>query len=136
MTDPQARADALRTALDALEEIALAGMSGSGHESEEGMRDWHARQAWKFISIAARALEPIRAELASAPTAPAAQAELGVAAVFANLLRDCVGPLEISAAVIESDDDDQMTSLLDRLRSTLSQWDAVRATHAAPGAPT
>lgn len=43
---------------DALEEIALAGMSGTGMESEEGMRDWHARQAWKFIGIAARALKP------------------------------------------------------------------------------
>ena len=59
--------DALRAAIDALEEIALAGMSGSGQESEEGMRDWHARQAWKFIGIAARALEPARAALAAPP---------------------------------------------------------------------
>jgi len=41
---------------DALESIALAGMSGSGQESEEGIRNWHARRAWEFIGIAARAL--------------------------------------------------------------------------------
>jgi hypothetical protein len=41
---------------EALESIALAGMSGSGQESEEGMRDWHARRAWEFIGIAARAI--------------------------------------------------------------------------------
>ena len=51
----------LQVALDALDEIALAGMSGTGQESEEGMRDWHARQAWKFISIAARAKTAIQA---------------------------------------------------------------------------
>jgi hypothetical protein len=43
---------------EALEEIALAGMSGTGMESEEGMQAWHARQAWKFIGIAARAIAP------------------------------------------------------------------------------
>lgn len=41
---------------DALESIALAGMSGTGQESEEGMTAWHARRAWEFIGIAARAL--------------------------------------------------------------------------------
>lgn len=58
--------DALLTiARDALEEIALAGMSGSGQESEEGMRDWHARRAWEFIGIAARAKTAIDAALSS-----------------------------------------------------------------------
>jgi hypothetical protein len=52
--------------LEALEEIALAGMSGTGQESEEAMTAWHARQAWKFIGIAARALEPIK-QARSAP---------------------------------------------------------------------
>jgi hypothetical protein len=60
---------ACMAALEALQEIALAGMSGTGQESEEGMRDWHARQAWRFIGIAARALDPIRAALAQ-PTKP------------------------------------------------------------------
>lgn len=41
---------------DALREIALAGMSGTGQESQESMTAWHARQAWNFIGIAARAL--------------------------------------------------------------------------------
>ena len=45
---------------DALESIALSGMSGSGQESEEGMRDWHAQRAWEFIGIAARALDESR----------------------------------------------------------------------------
>lgn len=44
---------------EALREIALAGMSGTGQESEDGMRAWHARRAWEFIGIAARALSPI-----------------------------------------------------------------------------
>jgi hypothetical protein len=44
----------------ALKEIALAGMSGSGQESEEGMSVWHARRAWQFIGIAARALDAAR----------------------------------------------------------------------------
>lgn len=56
--------DALRVEksgmFDALEEIALAGMSGSGQESEEGMRDWHARRAWQFIGMAARAIDAAR----------------------------------------------------------------------------
>jgi hypothetical protein len=62
---------ALKLALEALEEIALAGMSGTGQESEEAMTAWHARQAWKFIGIAARALEPIKQALAQpAPVQP------------------------------------------------------------------
>lgn len=58
--------DALVEALEALETIALAGMSGSGQESEEGMRAWHARRAWEFIGIAARAKEKAAAALAQA----------------------------------------------------------------------
>ena len=54
--------EALKKAREALQEIALAGMSGSGQESEEGMRDWHARRAWEFIGIASRALAAIDAE--------------------------------------------------------------------------
>ena len=42
--------------LTALEEIALAGMSSTGQETEEALHAWHARRAWKFIGIAARAL--------------------------------------------------------------------------------
>ena len=61
--------DLMQQALDALEEIALAGMSGTGQESKEAMTEWHARQAWKFIGIAARALDPLRARL-SEPVQP------------------------------------------------------------------
>lgn len=57
--------DALTIARDALDEIALAGMSGSGQESEDGMRDWHARRAWEFIGIAARAKTAIDAAIAA-----------------------------------------------------------------------
>jgi hypothetical protein len=62
--------EALKLALEALEEIALAGMSGSGQESEESITAWHARQAWRFIGIAARALEPIKQTLAAKPQTP------------------------------------------------------------------
>lgn len=61
---PSVPDEVLTIARDALDEIALAGMSGSGQESEDGMRDWHARQAWKFISIAAQAKCQIDAALA------------------------------------------------------------------------
>ncbi|MEN2672613.1 hypothetical protein [Herbaspirillum huttiense] len=65
-TSDAGKDDALLTiARDALEEIALAGMSGSGQESEDGMRDWHARRAWEFIGIAARAKTAIDAALSS-----------------------------------------------------------------------
>lgn len=57
-------AERLTFALHALDEIA-AGMSGSGQESEDGMRDWHARRAWEFIGIAARARSEIAALAAS-----------------------------------------------------------------------
>ena len=50
----------LEQALEALEEIALAGMSGSGQESQEAMTEWHARKAWKFIGIAARSVSAIK----------------------------------------------------------------------------
>lgn len=43
---------------DALQEIALAGMGGSPEMSEEHVKEWHARRAWEFIGIAARALSP------------------------------------------------------------------------------
>jgi hypothetical protein len=51
---PETEAARLR---QALEEIAFAGMSGTGQESQDGLRDWHARRAWEFIGIAARAID-------------------------------------------------------------------------------
>lgn len=63
---PATTEGALRIALEALEEIALAGMSGTGMESEDAMTAWHARQAWNFIGIAARAKDAARAALAKA----------------------------------------------------------------------
>ena len=56
--------EALKMALEALEEIALAGMSGTGQESDEGMKAWHARRAWEFIGIATRQLTAIKEALA------------------------------------------------------------------------
>lgn len=50
----------LAIALEALEEISLAGMSGTGVESEAHMIEWHARRAWQFIGIAARGLEKVK----------------------------------------------------------------------------
>lgn len=40
----------------ALEEIAMAGMSPSPKMSPDGVRSWHASRAWEFIGIAAHAL--------------------------------------------------------------------------------
>lgn len=37
--------------------------------------------------------------------------------VAVALLRECIGPLEVSAAVIESDDGEQMEVLLERVRN-------------------
>lgn len=67
--------EALIAARDALEQIALAGMSGTGQESEEGMHAWHARRAWEFIGIAARALEPLKVALANPAPAPEGHGE-------------------------------------------------------------
>ncbi len=78
----------LAAAVEALEQIALAGMSGSGQESPEAMRDWHARRAWEFIGIAARALEPARAALAAQEQAePVATLNAGIDASVETL--DC-----------------------------------------------
>jgi hypothetical protein len=41
----------------ALNEIAYAGMSASPEMSEHGRQAWHASQAWKFIGIAAQAID-------------------------------------------------------------------------------
>lgn len=60
----EAATKALEVANEAIDSIALAGMSGSGQESEEGMRDWHAQRAWDFIRIAASAKTAIKAVLA------------------------------------------------------------------------
>ena len=68
--------EALKLALEALEEIALAGMSGSGQESDEGMKAWHARRAWEFIGIAARQLTAIKKALAQPAQEPVAWLEL------------------------------------------------------------
>ena len=57
---------AARQALEALEEIALAGMSPPPKmiDSKEAYR---ARQAWSFIGTAAKALEPVKEALAEYP---------------------------------------------------------------------
>ena len=57
--EPVARIAVLEAALN---EIASAGMSPSPEMSDDGKTAWHASQAWRFIGIAARAIE-----LASAP---------------------------------------------------------------------
>ena len=79
--------EALKLALEALEEITLAGMSGSGQESEEAMTAWHARQAWKFIGIAARALDPIKQALAAQQEPVACLSETQAKAIL-NLALD------------------------------------------------
>lgn len=63
MTDLRKAAE---QALEALEEIALAGMSVAP-EMLDDKEAFHARQAWRFIGIAARALEPVKKALAEQP---------------------------------------------------------------------
>lgn len=62
-----------------------------------------------------------------APAAPSQDAE-GAARlrVVIDLLRDTLYPLEVSAAVIESDDAEQMGGLIVRIRRVLDQYDAER----------
>jgi nitroreductase len=67
--------EALKLALETLEEIALAGMSPSPEMSDIGIDAWHARQAWRFIRIAARALDPIKEALVQ-PEQPTLQEQL------------------------------------------------------------
>ena len=82
MTDLRQAAQA---ALEALEEIALAGMSGTGQESPEAMTAWHARRAWEFIRIAAVAKEKLSAALAAQQ---AAQPVAGVHAAHLHPAED------------------------------------------------
>ncbi|CAB4146783.1 hypothetical protein UFOVP499_32 [uncultured Caudovirales phage] len=63
--------EALKLALEALEEIALAGMSVAP-EMIDSKEAFHARQAWRFIGIAARALDPIKEALAQPEQEPVA----------------------------------------------------------------
>lgn len=46
--------------IKALQEIALAGMSLPAQEHQDGALHFHARQAWRFIQIAAVALEKVK----------------------------------------------------------------------------
>lgn len=91
--------DALIAARDALEEIALAGMSGTGQESEEAMTAWHARRAREFIGIAARALAPIKQALAAtAPNSGAAPAEGFALVPVEHDVHVSWGSMELAAA--------------------------------------
>jgi len=56
----------LAIATDALDSIALAGMSGTGFESADGMQRWHADRAFEFIRIAAIARSEMDAAIAQA----------------------------------------------------------------------
>ena len=53
----QERVGRVKVLMDALIEIAYAGMSSPPDMSEDARTAWHARQAWKFIGIAARAID-------------------------------------------------------------------------------
>jgi hypothetical protein len=49
----------------------------------------------------------------------------GQLAVAVDLLRECIGPLEVSAAVIESDDTEQMETLIDQVRKFCADASAI-----------
>lgn len=46
--------------------------------------------------------------------------------MLTEMLRECIGPLEVSAAVIESDDYAEMDRLIDRIKTAVSELDAER----------
>ena len=95
---------AAQQALEALEEIALAGMSGTGQESEEAMRDWHARQAWKFIGVAARALDPLRTAIQQAEAKTDEPVEVGLlvnASGFGKFRAVVDTPLEVNLNMVD-----------------------------------
>lgn len=67
-TEGEARKLALEIALDALDEITLAGMTyGMPGVEQEVIDQFHAGRAWDFINMAARAKERARAALRSIP---------------------------------------------------------------------
>lgn len=82
----------LARAHDALAEISLAGMAGTGQESPEAMRDWHARRAWEFIGIAARARlpepTPAAAPERAEPVAPTCETR-GLLGATSGVGREC-----------------------------------------------
>lgn len=51
----------------------------------------------------------------------------GVTSVSFGLLRECLGPLEVSAALIESDDSEQLDALIDKVRAALAAYDAAQS---------
>jgi hypothetical protein len=60
--------------------------------------------------------------------APVSRNDNGLAWMLANLLRDCVGPLEVSAALIEDEDgSERMEALIASVKYTLDQIDGARA---------
>lgn len=80
--EPYPLREALQDAINALEEIALAGMSGTGQESDEAMTAWPARRAREFISAAARALEPAKAALTQSTSAAKVEPQPVAWAIF------------------------------------------------------
>ena len=53
--------EALSLAVEALDRIAFAGMAAPPEMSKEARTEWHAKQAFVFIGIAAWALESMKA---------------------------------------------------------------------------
>jgi hypothetical protein len=85
---------ALDVALNALDEIALAGMSyGEPGVEQEVIDRFHAGRAWAFIGMAARAKEQARALLsqhpAVAPSASPAQGDEALMRLALEELVDC-----------------------------------------------
>lgn len=70
---------------------------------------------------------------AEAPMTELTDAMRGVTGVCFGLLRECLGPLEVSAALIESDDSEHMDELIGKVRAALTAYDAALA---APHATT
>lgn len=92
-----------------------------------GRTDWEGAQRWVLEAIKSATRKHGLQVAAQAAPVPSADAAAGVLPVVMDLLRECVGPLEVSDAVLPSEDYGVMADLIDRVKSALNQYDTARA---------
>lgn len=113
----------LRLAADASQE-AQQGAEPSKHDSAGAMA-----AAWFGTPGAKAAIDRV---FPAAPTDELISLK-GRYGVLVGLLRECLDPLEVSAALIESDDTEQIEGLIDKVRAALQAHPAAPASEPQPG---
>jgi hypothetical protein len=88
------------------------------------------------LSAAPHISAALKSPAAAPPVAPAPAREAGTLKVAVDLLREVVGPLEVSAAIIEDEDGGEaIESLIDNVKRYVEQFDLATLSAAAPAEP-